>query len=249
MLVRKIIFIILASVSLAAACIFASRTYADYRIAMVKTVVAAKDIPPRTEITEEHLVEISIPENYLMNASLTKEEVIGKYTDIQGMIPAGSPIYASMVHEPSTLPDHPELQLKEGQAVYTLETDLSGAGSIASGQRVDVHLSLELENETPLTGNILNHARVIAIKDHQGMSLDDPGSTGVPFLILLAVKREDVDLLNMAEMTGEIRLFASSSSYDTEQEAERVTDSQVYAYLQTLLSQENTTATNETQSE
>lgn len=240
MLVRKVIFIILASISLAAACIFASRTYADYRIAMVKTVVAAKDIPPRTEIQEEDLVEIFIPENYLQNACRTKEEVIGRYTDIQGMIPAGSPIYASMVHDPSSLPDNPELQLKEGQAVYTLETDLSGAGSIAAGQRVDVHLSLELENETPLTGNILNHARVIAIKDHQGISLDDPESTGVPYLILLAVQREDVDLLNLAELTGEIRLFSSSDAYDTEQEAERVTDSQVYAYLQSLLSRENT---------
>ena len=235
MLVRKVIFIILASISLASACIFASRTYADYRIAMVTTVVAARDIPPRTQITEEDLVEISIPENYLQNACLAKEEVIGKYTDIQGMIPAGSPIYASMIHDPATLPDHPELQLKEGQAVYTLETDLSGAGSIASGQRVDVHLSLELENKTPLTGNILNHARVIDIKDHQGISLDDPESTGVPYLILLAVKREDVELLNMAELSGEVRLFASSSSYDTELEAERVTDSPIYTYLQSLL--------------
>lgn len=236
MLVRKAVFIILASVSLACACILVSRTYADYRIAMVTTIVASRDIPPRTEIQEDDLVEISIPENYLQNACLSKEEVIGKYTDIQGMIPAGSPIYTSMVHEPSALPDHPELQLKEGQAVYTLETDLSGAGSISSGQRVDVHLSLELDDESPLTGNILHHARVIDIKDHQGISMDDPESSGVPYLILLAIKREDVELLNMAELIGEIRLFASSNAYDTDLEAERVTDSPVYAYVQSMLS-------------
>lgn len=235
MTLKKIILITVCTLLLSALCIAGSGIYAGYRMNLVRTVVAARDILPRTEITADDLMEIEVPASYLMDACTSANEVIGRYTEIQGMIPAGSPIYRSMIFDSAELPDQPVLQLKDGQAVYTLETDLSGAGILTAGQRVDVHVSVEREYGVPVTGNILNHVRIIAVKDHKGLPLDDEESTGVPFLVLLAVDRSDIDLLNIAGMTGEIRIFASSDAYETDTEAERADTSPVLNYLTELM--------------
>lgn len=233
--VRKMILIILCGCGIAAGCVIGSRAYALYRTALVRTVVAARDIPPRTRISIDDVTEIYIPEGYLLNACRESNEVVGKYTEIQGMIPAGSPFYDSMLFDASELPDQPELQLRKGQAVYSLETDLSDAGILTGGQRVDLYVSVERENNVPVTGNLLEHVRVIAVRDHKGREISETGSEGVPHLILLAVGREDIDLLNMAEMTGTVRVFASSDAYSKDAEAERAESSPVLSYLLRLI--------------
>ena len=48
---------------------------------LATTYVAAHDIPPRTEIKEEDLVEIQVPSAYLLDNTYNKpEDMIGKYT-------------------------------------------------------------------------------------------------------------------------------------------------------------------------
>jgi len=198
------------------------------------TYIAARDIPPRTEIQGTDLIETRIPNGYLLdNAVNAKEEIIGKYTEIQGMIPAGSVFYRNMLYSRESLPDYPTTQLKEGQAAYTLETDLARlGGEIVPGQRVDIYVSLEQKNgATPVTGCLVSGARVLAVKDHKGMDLTAEGSTGIPFLAILAVEEQDLQLLSVAEEIGSVRLFSSSRSYDVSQEAVLQTDSPVYQEL------------------
>ena len=199
------------------------------------TYIAARDIPPRTRIEETDLIEIRIPNDYLLdNTYHTKAEIIGRYTEIQGMIPAGSVFYRHMLYEEEDLPDYPTLQLKEGQAAYTLETDLARlGGSIVSGQRVDIYVSIEQRQQAPITGCLLSGARVISVKDHKGLDLSDERSTGIPYLAILAVNRSDLELLSVAEQMGSVRLFSSSKSYETNVEAVLDMDSAVYAFLQT----------------
>lgn len=233
---KKLFGILICIILLSGLCVVGCRIYADRSMNLVKTVVASRDILPRTRITADDLTEIEVPGSYLMDAYTSADEVIGMYTEIQGMIPAGSPIYRSMVFDSDDLPDQPVLQLEEGQTVYSLETDLSDAGVLTAGQRVDVHVSVEREYGVPVTGILLNHVRVIAVKDHKGLSLDDEESTGIPFLVLLAVNRMDIDLLSIAEMTGEIRIYASSDAYENDLEGERADTSAVLSYLIELMS-------------
>lgn len=205
------------------------------KLNLVTTYVASQDIPPRKKITENDLTEIEIAKDYLMeNTYLKKEDIIGKYTEIQGMIPAGSVFYKHMLYEEKNLPDHAELQLKEGESSYGVQVDVASLGSIVEGEHVDIHVGIERREGTPITGTLIQNARVISIKDHQGLSLQDAKSNGVPYLMELAVQREDLDLLNLAESTGQLKFFPSSDPYTTSQEASLVNDSDMTRYLQGL---------------
>lgn len=205
------------------------------KLNLVKTYVAAEDIKPRTKITESDLTEVEIAKDYLMdNTYIRKEDILGKYTEIQGMIPAGSVFYKHMLHEESELPDHAELQLMEGEAAYGVQVDVASVGSIVEGEHVDIHVGVENRDGAPLTGVLMQNARVLTIKDHQGLSLNNPKSNGVPYLMEIAVKREDLDILNLAESTGKLKFFPSSDPYTTVQEASLVIDSPMTLYLQSL---------------
>lgn len=208
----------------------------EQMLKLTKTYIAARDIPPRTRISEEDLIEAEIAGDYLLDQAVCdKDQIIGKYTEIQGMIPAGSVFYRSMLKDLKDLPDYPTAQLRKGQSAYSLETDLARlGGTVVPGQRVDLFATILNRDSSTITGCLFQNVRVIAIKDHNGFDLDDPSGTGTPYLAILAVRSEDMEVLSACDEAGEIRLFSSSRSYDSASEASLVTDSPIYTYLRTL---------------
>ena len=216
---------------------------AEQKLDLKTTWIAARDIPPRTRITEEDLLETEIPGAYLLDHTLNeKEEILGKYTDIQGMIPAGSAFFKDMLKEEKDLPDNPTAQLREGQSAYTLETDLAKlGGTILPGQKVDIYASMTDRDGSPVSGCLIENARVIAVKDHKGLDLDDPESTGTPYLTILAVMRKDLPYLSAAETAGSLRLIASGQTYDSTAPEARLSEGSVLtSYLDKLMLREET---------
>ena len=183
----------------------------EQMLKLTKTYIAARDIPPRTRISEEDLIEAEIAGDYLLDQAVCdKDQIIGKYTEIQGMIPAGSVFYRSMLKDLKDLPDYPTAQLRKGQSAYSLETDLARlGGTVVPGQRVDLFATILNRDSSTITGCLFQNVRVIAIKDHNGFDLDDPSGTGTPYLAILAVRSEDMEVLSACDEAGEIRLFSS----------------------------------------
>lgn len=197
------------------------------KMELVRTFVAARDLPPRTKVEEGDLLEIQIPKAYLQDYTYNdKEKIVGRYTEIAGMIPAGSPFYCSMLFEENELPDYPSTQLRQGQSAYSLAVDLTrSGGNPIAGMYVDLFGTISLQDGTLVSGPILEHVRILSVKDAQGLSIADPNSSGLPYVVLLAVDSGDVAMLTQMEKSGEIRLFASSESYLQGQEALRVRES------------------------
>ena len=208
------------------------RVYVDVRLDMRTAWIASADIPPRTVIDEADLTEVRIPGAYLIDHACTdRNEIIGKITEIQGMIPAGSVFYKSMLKDPDTIPDRSAGQLRTGQSLYTVRPDSTSLTSLTAGMRVDVHFTVERKNEPPLTGCLIRHARIVSVRDHKGLSTDDPSGTGIPYMAELAVNTDDLEMLTMAETCGTLRLFTSSETYRTDLEAQADTQSPVWLWL------------------
>ena len=233
-ILEKCIWIGVIGLTLAGVDLIGLAVCADRKADLVRAYVAGKDLGPRTLIREEHIEEVDVPRAYLGGACTDKKDIVGKYTEIQGMIPAGSPFYASMLYNGTSLPDRPDAQLCQGQVIFTMETDMAASGGFSAGQRADLHLTVERPGGGVLSGPVIEHARIVAIRDHKGLDIDDPKSTGVPYMLSLAIKKEDIDMLNMAEKVGELRVYAGADSYNTDVEAERVKDAPVLEYLKTL---------------
>ncbi len=232
-LIHKIILIVLCVFLLVVSDYMFLKQYIQKQLNLTTTYIAKYDIEPRHLITSDDLLEIQIPNAYIENNAYTSaNDIIGKYTSIQGMIPAGSMFYISMLFEQEELPDHAELELLQGQVIYALETNMSDSGDMTSGQRVDVYVTIEQDDGIVMTGCLLEHVRIVSIKDHTGLEISDVNSTKIPYMISLAINQEDIELIAMAEKTGKIRLFASSMMYDTSLECLRKEDSNVTQYLQ-----------------
>ena len=229
----KVISIVLCVALLIFLCTFGFKVCVKKQLHLTKTYIASRDIPPRSEIVETDLLEVEVPEHYVQTYTYSKkEDLLGKYTDIQGKIPAGSLFYQSMLKTKEELPDNPTTELRDGQAAYSLEVDLAKLGGpLVRGQRVDIYASFTERDENVISGVLLENVRLIAIKDYKGLDLDHPDSTGSPYLAILAINVEDVELLSMAEKRGDVKLVASSKTYDTNLEAIRPKESNAIQYL------------------
>ncbi len=231
-IIRKVLYIVITVSAILLVIALGFHVRLNDELQLQKTYVAAKDILPREKINENDLLEIEVPKAYLQDYTYTtKEEIIGKYTEIQGMIPAGSPFYKSMVFDESDLPDNPYTQLRSGQAAYSMNVDLTSLGGVLkSGQRVDIHYSI-VTSDLSLTDCLIENVRIISIKDHRGIDIESDDSSKTPYLAILAVNEEDISLLTLADSLGQVKLITSSSTYDSELEASRVQDSKILAYL------------------
>ena len=242
-ILKSILVLVLTGILVLVFCP-AANLRAEQILNLQTTCIAARDIPPRTKVKPEDILEVQIPMEYLQDHTLnTKEDIIGKYTDLQGKIPAGSPFFETMLKREEDLPDNPTAQLKEGQSAYTLETDLARlGGTVIPGQRTDIYVTMTRRDGSPISGCLIENARVIAVKDHKGLDLDDPQSTGTPYLAILAVNRNDLPYLSAAETAGEVRLFSNGRSYDSTKEAVMADDTKIVEYLEQLMNQDSESA-------
>ena len=228
-----VIFCVLTLITLV---YYACHLYVKKEINLKTTYIAKHDIPPRSKISESDVLTVQLAEAYIVAESYQDiEEIVGKYTDIQGMIPAGSMFYKSMLYDAKDIPDDAFSQLRNGQAAFVLQTDMSQLGSIQPGNRVDLYVTIEQKDKAPITGCLLEGIRVISIKDHKGLDIDHPDSTKTPYITELAINREDIELVSLAQEVGKLRLFSSTNPYDVNQEAQRVTDSDCTKYLENIL--------------
>ena len=101
------------------------KLYVGIKLDVKTTYIASHSISPRTIITENDLIEIEVANAYLLNNAYDdKRDIIGKITDIQGTIPAGSPFYKTMLFDVDKINDQATSLLKENQTAYTMNTEM-----------------------------------------------------------------------------------------------------------------------------
>ncbi len=198
------------------------------KLDLITTYIAKYDIAPRTCITEEDIQMITIPKSNLTDHVVhTKQEIVGKYTDIQGKIPAGSLFYESMLYDPSELPDLPSTLLKEGQAIFTLQIDSAILSTVVSSQRVDLIATIE---EQGIKDVVIEHCRILQIEDINGMDVNQQDSIGIPYYVLLAVDENDILMLEKIKEIATLTLVVSNETYQ-ETEGIKKENSEIITYL------------------
>jgi len=201
---------------------------------LMEVYVARSSIGPRVQVTEDMIQTILIPSAYLnFNTFLNKEEIVGKWTDIQGMIPEGSLFYKTMLYDEKTLPDMPSLLLKENQVVYSMATDLisSAGNSLIPHQKVDIYCTIEPQRNKPIVDLLISNVRILSLKDRNGVDMQSEKSQPVPYVITIALDQDQISILSNAVKLGSIQMYASSSSYEYGEESVLNTDSLVLEYL------------------
>lgn len=203
-------------------------------------VVTKQEIPPRTEITEDMLTEISVPNQGIpTNAIRKKSDMIGKWTVSGFGIPTNSFIYTDKIVEKSELPDAGILDLKKGEVAFPLLVDLetSLGNSIIPDTKVDLYFRSVVnagDKDQAVYGKLASQVRVVAVKDADASNVfdaegnsNDPkvqGAVDTPQknlakIYIFAIPESMNELIGKGKLLGEIIPIATDRTYDMDTKA------------------------------
>ena len=195
-----------------------STVYINHQLDLVDVYVAMHTIDARTLISEADIELVQVPKAYLnAEAMIDKEQIIGKYTLIQGVIPKGSYFYGAMLQTLDNAKDRSTLLLKDLQVVFTLEVNLvlTAGNTLSAGQKVDIYGTLRNSNKT-IVDLLISQVRILSIKDKVGNEIKD-NSKESPKLMLLAIQKDQVALLTKMLTLGDISFTATRYDGSTEE--------------------------------
>lgn len=169
----------------------------------VRVPVATQTIQPRTLITDEMVTYISIPGAALStNVKRTANSIVGMYTDVNTVIPAGSMFYSDVLITKDELPDSAFTAVKDGERPYALAVTTANTygNSIFPGNVIDVFMKATDENGQIMVGRLLAQVEVLAVKDAQGNNVfENREENRTPATLLFGVPQDVYILLKKAE--------------------------------------------------
>lgn len=164
--------------------------------------VAATTIQPKTQITSDMVEYISVAPVVLQSNVLTnRNDVIGKYSNYNTVIPQGSLFYKEAVVNESSLPDSAFIELADGEVPYnfpvTMETTYGN--SIYPNNYIDIYMKAQNEDGQLMVGKLIENVKVLAVKDAQGRHVfEDSSDDRTPSTLIFGLDPELNILLRKA---------------------------------------------------
>ena len=115
----------------------------ESQVKPVRIPVATQTIQPRTLITDDMITYIEVPSvSVSSNVLKSSNLIVGKYTDVNTVIPDGSMFYTDVLIEEEDLPDSAFAAVKDGERPYNLEVTVASTygNSIFPGNKIDVYM-------------------------------------------------------------------------------------------------------------
>ena len=193
---------------------------------------AADTIQPRTKITRDMVTLVDIAPIVLQDNVLRKEEqVIGKYSSYNTVIPKGSLFYEESVVSEAELPDSAFVEVKEGEVPYnfpvTMETTYGN--SIYPGNYIDVYMKAKNESGVLMVGKLVENVKVLAIKDSSGRHVfENSEEDRIPAYLIFGVAPDINILLRKGSYMNEysVELFPVPHGAEVSTEGATVVSSQ-----------------------
>lgn len=160
----------------------------------VSVPVAKSTIQPRTKITQEMITTISIPSVGVQgNVILSSSLIVGKYTNVNTIIPQGSMFYSEALIKEEDLPDSSYTQVKEGEIPYNFAVDMNSTygNSIFPGNKIDLYMKAESDDGQVMVGKLIENVEVLAVKDSSGKDVfENTAEDRIPAFLIFGVEEE-----------------------------------------------------------
>lgn len=175
----------------------------ETQVRPVRIPIANETIQPRTLITDDMVSYIEVPsvsvnENVIRNSAA----IVGKYTDVNTVVPSGSMFYSDVLIDEEDLPDSAFTAVKDGERPYNLSVTVASTygNSIFPGNKIDVYMKATDENGLVMIGRLLAKVEVLAVKDSTGNNVfEDTSTTRTPSTLLFGVPEDVFILLKKTE--------------------------------------------------
>ncbi len=169
----------------------------------VQIPVARQTIQPRTLITDDMITYIEVPSIAVnQNVQRNKANVVGMYSNVNTVIPAGSMFYSDVLVSEDKLPDSAFTAVKDGERPYALSVTTASTygNSIFPGNKIDIFMKAVDESGQIMVGRLLAQVEVLAVKDSAGQNVfEDSTVNRTPATLLFGVPEDVFVLLKKTE--------------------------------------------------
>ena len=169
----------------------------------IQIPVATQTIQPRTEITDDMVQIIDMPNVSLSdNVIRSRTQIVGKYSNVNSVIPEGSMFYTDTVIDADELPDAAFSKVKSGEVVYNFPVDMESTygNSIFPGNKIDIYMKVgDGEEEKIMIGKLIENIEVLAVKDSSGNAVfENTSERRTPAMMIFGLKTDLYIMLKKA---------------------------------------------------
>ncbi len=183
--------------------------FIGYKIQVNRAIEPIPDIPvaldtiqPRTKITSDMITTIdmaskAVPENVYRSSN----QIVGKYSNYNTVIPKGSMFYYETVIDEDELPDAAFIDIPEGEVPYNFPVtmDSTYGNSIFPNNYIDIYMKAENEAGQLMVGKLIENVKVLAVKDSSGNHVfENTSEDRTPAFIIFSLNPEMNILLRKA---------------------------------------------------
>ena len=172
------------------------------KVELVQVPYAKETIQPRTYITEDMIGVMNVPKSFLVGRYYSKvSSIVGKYSNYNTMIAAGSLFYADLVVDAGDLPDSAFKNVPEGYTVIIYPVDIytTYANSMAPGSLINIYYKSLNDKDEVMFGKFVSNVEVLDVKDSSGRHVfENSEEDRTPSYMLFAVPEETHLLLRKA---------------------------------------------------
>lgn len=168
----------------------------------IRIPVAKVTIQPKTLITDDMIDYIQVPAvSVKKNTIRTKNSIVGKYSNYNTMIPAGSMFYSEALITKDQLPDAALLEVGEDEVLYNFPVTMNTSyqNSIMPGSKIDIYMKALNDERVLMVGKLIENINVLAVKTSDGLNVfDNTSEHRTPAYIFFGVSPEIHILLRKA---------------------------------------------------
>ena len=169
----------------------------------VQIPVATQTIQPRTEITDDMVQIVDMPNVSLRdNVIRSKSQIVGKYSNVNSVIPEGSMFYTDTVIDSEELPDAAFAKVKSGEVVYNFPVDMESTygNSIFPGNKIDIWMKVgDGDQEKIMLGKLIENIEVLAVKDSSGRAVfENTSEERTPSMMIFGLQSNLYTMLKKA---------------------------------------------------
>ena len=140
---------------------------------------------------------IAVSDNVLISTS----KIIGKYTNVNAVIPKGSMFYSDVLVDKADLPDSVFSDVKDGEIPYQFSVNMvtTYGNSIFPGNKIDIYMKAIDDNQQIMVGRLLENVEVLAVKDSSGRNVfENTSEARTPAYLIFGVPERIHILLRKA---------------------------------------------------
>lgn len=156
--------------------------------------VARTTIQPRKQITQDMITTIEIASIAVVeNVYTNTNQIVGKYSNVNTIIPKGSMFYREALIEKDQLPDSAFFNIPEGTIPYLFPVNMETTfgNSIFPGSKIDIYMKAVNDDRKVMVGKFIEDVEVIAVRDGAGRDVfENTDENRTPAYLLFALPDE-----------------------------------------------------------